>query len=476
MMIYQVCRYAVAIAACSAAVSAYSGEDCEVPDITPFSESPSWTHWYSKSITPSSEVHRTPPGLIPFDRMETLEDRPGIMLEVMVEKIDSTGASHYVTEERWIENPALLVSWVHSSMKQECASFNNFNWQELPELAAYQCNPNLDGRGGNIWFAKDGDLKKYLDTVVEGVPGSGPQGIDRACFSPSVNSSACRDSLLWGVAPLGLPFGFDTPSPSWDPYGQAPAAWWMQFIMVAIVDRADVVRPSYNPAVAEATFKRDTRNGEPVWDEDLGRYRFAELNSPGEEDLYFQQQAAIQDFVGYIGGDCGDPADTLRGPGGFYKWVTQWQNNSWGGEAPYGVFPYSSVGFTLNWQSSPGGATSASSPFYSQSEFLLKGEKFAYVIGTWSGSQYLATKQPGDVDWWDSCAEDLNLDGYVNADDLAILLSKWGTPDPCANFTKINAGVDGGDLGRMLAAWGECSGWPEQLREAGIMPYVAPTP
>ena len=452
---------ASALAFCTPAFAGGDNPDCTIPEISPFTAAPGWTYFYSGSIGPASLVHRTPPAHIPFDRMQVLEDAPSITIEAMIPKVSKTGQIFFVPENRTIDNPVLMVSWVHSTAAR-FTEFEDlcdtFNWQAIPKFGEYECNPNLDNRGGNIWFAKDGDLKSYLDEIV---------GLDRRCLNPAFSQNGCTDALLWGVAPLGLPFGFSPPIPSYDPYGDAIAAWWKQFLIVSIVDRDDVVRPSYNPSVAPATADRETRNGEPIWDVDLGRYRFADPNKKDEVGAFLAQQGAIEDFVGYIGGECGNPADTLRGPGGFYKWLSQWQANSWNGEAPYGVFPYSSVGFTLNWQLSPSGADPT---FYSQSEFLLKGEQPAYVIGTWSGSQYLGERQPGQVGWWDSCPEDLNMDGAVNAADLGILMAAWGTPNPCSNFNSQTPMVDAGDLGRLLSAWGECPGWPQELIDAGLVP------
>ena len=56
-----------------------------------------------------------------------------------------------------------------------------------------------------------------------------------------------------------------------------------------------------------------------------------------------------------------------------------------------------------------------------------------------------------------NCPADLNDDGFVNGDDLGILLSQWGEcTTPCsADFNGDNF-VNGDDLGVLLAAWGAC--------------------
>jgi len=58
-------------------------------------------------------------------------------------------------------------------------------------------------------------------------------------------------------------------------------------------------------------------------------------------------------------------------------------------------------------------------------------------------------------------AEDTNLDGAVNAQDLAVLLSQWGScsdPDPetglCISDFNADGSVDAADLARVLSAWG----------------------
>ena len=54
----------------------------------------------------------------------------------------------------------------------------------------------------------------------------------------------------------------------------------------------------------------------------------------------------------------------------------------------------------------------------------------------------------------DSCPTDLTDDGFVDGNDLGILLAQWGGPGT-ADFNQ-DGFVDGNDLGIMLAAWGPC--------------------
>ena len=58
-------------------------------------------------------------------------------------------------------------------------------------------------------------------------------------------------------------------------------------------------------------------------------------------------------------------------------------------------------------------------------------------------------------------AEDTNLDGAVDARDIAALLSQWGPcsdPDPgtgfCISDFNADGAVDAADLARVLSAWG----------------------
>ena len=52
----------------------------------------------------------------------------------------------------------------------------------------------------------------------------------------------------------------------------------------------------------------------------------------------------------------------------------------------------------------------------------------------------------------DAMAGDVDGDGFVNGNDLAILLAAWGTNDPVADIDGDGV-VAGGDLGMLLAAW-----------------------
>ena len=61
----------------------------------------------------------------------------------------------------------------------------------------------------------------------------------------------------------------------------------------------------------------------------------------------------------------------------------------------------------------------------------------------------------------DRAAEDMNLDGAINAQDLAIFLSSWGScgdPDPATGFCIADFNTDGvidaADLARLLGGWG----------------------
>lgn len=53
------------------------------------------------------------------------------------------------------------------------------------------------------------------------------------------------------------------------------------------------------------------------------------------------------------------------------------------------------------------------------------------------------------------CVYDLTFDAVVDSRDLAVLLSRWGTADPEADFSH-NGEVDSVDLGLLLGGWGPC--------------------
>jgi len=56
-----------------------------------------------------------------------------------------------------------------------------------------------------------------------------------------------------------------------------------------------------------------------------------------------------------------------------------------------------------------------------------------------------------------NCPADLNDDGFVNGDDLGILLSQWGEcTGSCSADFNGDGFVNGDDLGVLLAAWGAC--------------------
>lgn len=54
-----------------------------------------------------------------------------------------------------------------------------------------------------------------------------------------------------------------------------------------------------------------------------------------------------------------------------------------------------------------------------------------------------------------SCVGDVNGDGMVDAADLGLLISAWGTADPNADING-DGDVDAADLGLLVAAWGLC--------------------
>ena len=51
---------------------------------------------------------------------------------------------------------------------------------------------------------------------------------------------------------------------------------------------------------------------------------------------------------------------------------------------------------------------------------------------------------------------DLDLDGFVGAGDLVVLLGAWGTAGPGADLAHPIDVVDAGDLVALVAVWGGC--------------------
>ncbi|MEI7878404.1 MAG: dockerin type I domain-containing protein, partial [Planctomycetota bacterium] len=59
------------------------------------------------------------------------------------------------------------------------------------------------------------------------------------------------------------------------------------------------------------------------------------------------------------------------------------------------------------------------------------------------------------------CAGDSNGDTYIDARDVAELLSDWGacTATPCYSDFNSDGVVDARDLAYVLSSWGRCQGW-----------------
>jgi hypothetical protein len=72
----------------------------------------------------------------------------------------------------------------------------------------------------------------------------------------------------------------------------------------------------------------------------------------------------------------------------------------------------------------------------------------------------------GEIVYWTNlnfgtCRGDLNVDGFVNFDDILALFQSWGETCPkegcCAKDLSGDGVVDGSDLSIVLASWGSCS-------------------
>jgi hypothetical protein len=103
------------------------------------------------------------------------------------------------------------------------------------------------------------------------------------------------------------------------------------------------------------------------------------------------------------------------------------------------------------------GCTGGAAPYTSRFEYsLTAGQQVFLVVGGFSGAMTgpfnVLIEGPGAG----GCQPDLNADGFVNADDLGILLAQWGPCSGCSADFDQNGFVNGEDLGLMLSAWGAC--------------------
>ena len=453
-------------------------DKCPAPPFTPISDSDTWVTAYGDSIDAAEALHRTLPAEVPFDRLRVMDpDNAGSISFTGWKRDPSTHS--LVPISVTIEHPVLVVTLSATNWHRTCMT-ENASWLGMRQLERYKCT--CQQNGGNIWFTIDGDMVDYLENDLQ---------LDLSCLNPAVDPSEsqtpCNDAIFWSVPSVGMPYAFGALEPT--PYVNPndAGAWWQQYVVVAVAERSAFVRPSYNPTVGPGTKSRPTHNGVPIWDAKLGRYRLAE---PGEP-TYEAQQEALEDFVGYIyitpeptPPGCQDPitgckiALPLTGPEGFVEWLDTWQVNSWEGgpggrycdsyfPEPYCQFPFTSIGLTGDWQTWATSKEPSAQSLPALSEFILKGERDIYVVGTWPVAQYLAKVTPEQVPWCDSCEGDLNFDGIVDYADLDIFLSMWGTENTCANIDKRSAYVGGASLLRLLTQWGECPAWPlPELRPA----------
>jgi hypothetical protein len=76
-------------------------------------------------------------------------------------------------------------------------------------------------------------------------------------------------------------------------------------------------------------------------------------------------------------------------------------------------------------------------------------DAWEFILGT-------AADGDGDGEIDDcECPGDLDRDGFVNGQDLGILLIEWGPGEHAADLDG-NGVIDGADLGVMLLLWGAC--------------------
>jgi hypothetical protein len=103
------------------------------------------------------------------------------------------------------------------------------------------------------------------------------------------------------------------------------------------------------------------------------------------------------------------------------------------------------------------GCTGGTAPYTSRFQYdLTAGQQVFLVVGGYSaattGPLNVLITGPGAG----GCVPDLNDDGFVNADDLGILLAQWGPCSGCSADFDQNGFVNGEDLGQLLNAWGAC--------------------
>jgi hypothetical protein len=105
------------------------------------------------------------------------------------------------------------------------------------------------------------------------------------------------------------------------------------------------------------------------------------------------------------------------------------------------------------------GCTAGAAPYTSRFEIeLTAGQTYYLVVGGYSAAQtgpfniVISGPEP------QGCVEDLNNDGFINGQDLGILLGNWGacTSTPCQGDFTGDGFVNGQDLGVLLGAWGAC--------------------
>lgn len=81
-----------------------------------------------------------------------------------------------------------------------------------------------------------------------------------------------------------------------------------------------------------------------------------------------------------------------------------------------------------------------------------RGDVAILIMFTDGSDAVVVAQRPGE------CAADLNSDGVVDAQDLAILLGAWGSMGPVGSGADVDwdGDTDGADLAVLLGAWGVC--------------------
>ena len=477
------------------------GDDRPCPNPQPTVTTKDWTNtWYDSvyRADASGRVSRggapglmhTPPDGLPFQRvLRTLPlsewDLPDEPIRFSALARDDSGVP-YVKQVQ-LDDPVLMVTWnSHAGNRGASIEWENYRPIGPDFLQEYVTNGDDEG---NIWVTAHGQAKSFLngelmlrDECLYELPGSG-------------SAAGCERAVLNGVASVGVPYSwsplsqtineyhYEDPCPlvprSYFEYRVTGSAWWQQRLLVFIADRSSFFRPSFNPTTGTGT---EDNAGVPRWDPKQVRYRIprpgdaADGNGPSW-NAYLEQ---MENFVGWSAMD----GRELRGPDGFEDWLLDYRKKSWGEPSGdfvgpnadkqypclYAPVPFTSVGITGYWPAVPdSGPIDFMGPFSALSEFVSVGEQPMYLVAIREADEYLGsadlTGLPAPApdepqSWCDLCPGDYDRNGIIGGEDLAILLTNWGSTNTCFTLDRSDPIINGNDLALLLSNWQYQCEWP----------------